>query len=99
MLNVKYVESLDRPFKSVNDAESVTRVYVVPGFHAALISNSFPALFSEIINSFNLFRAKKDSIKIRKKQEDIIDTDTKEIPKMTSIFKGRAEDLNKEVIT
>ena len=55
--------------------------------------------FSEVINSFNLFRAKKDSLNIRKKQEDIIDTDTREIPIMTSIFKGRAEDSNKEKIT
>ena len=29
----------------------------------------------------------------------VIDTDTRDIPKMKSIFKGRAEDLNKEKIT
>ena len=55
--------------------------------------------FSEIINTFNLLRAKKDVLNIRKAQEEIIDTDTKGIPKMRSIFKGRAEDFNKEKIT
>ena len=45
--------------------------------------------FAEIIASFNLLRAKADALKIRKQQVEIIDTETKAIPKMKPQFKGK----------
>ncbi len=51
--------------------------------------------FAEIIDKLELFMAKVDLINIRKSQEEIIDSDTKSIPKMASPFRGRAEDQQK----
>ena len=45
--------------------------------------------FSEVISEFNMLRAKTDVIKIRKAQEDIIDSETKTIPKMKSPFRKK----------
>jgi len=42
--------------------------------------------FAEVISEFNMLRAKSDIIKIRKAQEEIVDSETKTIPKMTSPF-------------
>jgi len=50
--------------------------------------NGRPA-FSRVISEFNLLRAKADALNIRKKQEAIIDSDTKTIPKMKSLFTGQ----------
>ena len=44
--------------------------------------------FAEIISEFNLLRAKNDAVKIRQAQEEIIDSETKTIPKMKSLFGG-----------
>ncbi|MBN1864738.1 MAG: protein kinase [Victivallales bacterium] len=38
--------------------------------------------FSEILNAFNMLRAKSEVVKIRSIQEQIIDTETRDIPKM-----------------
>lgn len=45
--------------------------------------NNRPAL-TEAINIFNMQRAKIDAVKIRSIQESMVDSDTRDIPKMTS---------------
>ena len=44
--------------------------------------------FSTIISEFNILRAKENAIKIRHAQEEIVDSETKSIPKMKPLFKG-----------
>jgi len=47
--------------------------------------------FSELIHCLNLLRAKTDVLKIRKTQEEIVDSETKDIPRMESMTKLRKE--------
>jgi serine/threonine protein kinase len=50
--------------------------------------------FSELIHCLNLLRAKTDVLKIRKTQEEIVDSETKDIPRMEALskFKKNLED-------
>ena len=52
--------------------------------------------FAEVISEFNLLRAKANVIKIRKVQEEIIDSDTKDIPKMPPLF-ASSKKIKKEI--